>query len=407
MINKQKTIGVCGRLIGILLYILACAITFSNSFTEIATFAVVVLWLCKILLKKDLILTSVGNIGFILFLFLIVNLASFINTSYINESVRGFMKVFKHALLFFAVIDYFDSRPKVKKFLFFSIGVGAISAINGGIQYIIGRDIIRQRTIDPLDYLHRVSSSFTHANDFGAYLVVIIAIAISLLFCRNTSLKQKILLSAITLLLGWSLMATGSRGAWLGFLIAVVYLVINKSKKSVVVILLLLVISGFFMPNYVKDRFSDFAKIKERQGTVWERLKLWSGTVNMIKDHPFLGSGANTYTRNFPRYKPKDYPDVRYTHNSYLQMASEIGIVGAGTFIVFLIMLIGHAQRSIKNMEVGLDRNLLIGLLAGIVGFLFHCGVDTHFYSVTLSAFLFLYLGVAASFCDKRYENSK
>jgi putative inorganic carbon (HCO3(-)) transporter len=230
-------------------------------------------------------------------------------------------------------------------------------------------------------------------NDFGAYLVIITAIICSLFFSRSRLLKERILIMVIAMPVMWCLFATKSRGAWIGTVIAVLSMASLKSKRLLAAILVLLCVSPVFLPASVKSRFSDFSEAA-KGGTTWERMKLWSGTIAMVKEHPILGFGVNTYTRNFPKYKPADYPDVRYTHNSYLQMGAEIGIVGAGIFLIFLVSTIISSARGIGMFKKGLPQDLYVGLYAGVIGFLFHCGVDTHLYSVTLSAFIFLYLGL-------------
>jgi len=401
--DKQKITDICDRLAGWSFYLLAAGVTFSNAITDTATAAVIALWIIRKILDKDNTLPG-KRVGLLLLLFVLWNLASFINTSYIDESIRGFIKAAKHLLIFLAALDYFKSRERLERFLLFTIGVGFIISLNGIAQHIIGIDLIRGRAINYLDYLHRISSSFTHPNDFGAYLIVILTMLFSLLFTRSRPLKERLLILIAISPVAWCLVSTSSRGAWMGFLIALLCLAMVKSKKLFAAILILILISPAILPSSIKNRFSDFVNItkESKGGTAWERMKLWSGTIAMVKEHPFLGFGINTYTRNFPAYKPKDYPDVRYTHNSYLQMASEIGITGAGIFLLFLVSVVIAAAKAIGASSNGLSRDLSLGVLCGIIGFLAHCSVDTHLYSVTLSAFLFLYLGVAFSFCDKR-----
>jgi hypothetical protein len=69
-----------------------------------------------------------------------------------------------------------------------------------------------------------------------------------------------------------------------------------------------------------------------------------------------------------------------------------------------LTCLIISGARGIKKLERGIYRDLYLGLLAGLVGFLCHCFVDTHLSSTTLSVFLFMYLGVSVAFKKVIYE---
>ncbi|NQT94963.1 MAG: O-antigen ligase family protein [Candidatus Omnitrophica bacterium] len=401
--SREKVLNICNKLLLLSFYLLAVGLTFSNALTEIATGAIIVLWLLRKWIEKDYKLAA-KRLTLILLLFVLWNLASFINSGYMDESIRGLFKVIKHSLLFIATLDYFKKEKGQQKFLIFILGVAFFISLNGIIQRIIGVDLIRQRTLTPFDDLRRISSSFKHSNDFGAYLIVIMTIILSLFFSRSRRLKERILIILASLPIGWCLLATHSRGAWMGFVVAFLFLAAVKSKRLFVLILFLLLLSPIILPSSIKDRFSDISTLSS-QGTVWERTKLWSGTINMIKDRPILGFGVNTYTKNFPKYKPKDYPDVRYTHNSYLHMAAEIGIIGLGIFLAFLISLLISVGKGLSRLKKGLDRDLSLGLFAGTIGFLVHCIVDTHLYSVTLSAFLFLCLGLNVAFRNRALNN--
>lgn len=401
--NKDRVVTIFGYITDLAFLLLVAAVTFSNALTEITTAVIIGAFIIKRFMNRDLHIPQ-PRLTLILFGLIFFCALSFINTSYMNESIRGILKVIKHTTLFMATIDHFSSKRRVTGIILFMIGVGFFSSLNGIVQSVISTDLIRGRTIDPFDHLRRISSSFQHANDFGGYLVVIISLLLSLIFSRSRRFKERVLSWVVFLPVAWCLKATSSRGAWLGAIIALLYLTFAKSKRLFVCILIMLAVSIPFLPHGVKERFSDFTTVSQKGGTVWERLELWKGTINMIKARPILGFGINTYTKNFPAYKPPDYPDVRYTHNSYLHMASEIGIPGASIFILFMLMFVVFASKAVRGFASGIDRDLFIGLVAGIIGFLAHSAVDTHLYSVTLSAFLFACLGMAVVFMKISHE---
>ena len=394
--NNVKLCNIIDKVTAVAFYLLAMGVTFSTALTEISTISIIILMVIKKILTRDYSFPG-GTLSCILLVFAAWNLLSFYNTSYLYESFRGFLKIFKYTLLFIAVIDYFNSRLKIKRYLLYLIGVSFIIALDGIVQYFSGVDLIRHRVIDPLDHLHRVSASFVHSNDFGAYLVVVLTIFLSVFFSSTRKFKGRILLLIAILPVSWCFLKTQSRGAWLSFIVAILCLFSIKSRKIFIIILLLLATSPFILPDNIKQRFSDFSTITT-QGTAWERVKLWQGTARMVKIHPVMGFGVNTYTKNFPKYKPENYPDAKYTHNSYLHMAAEIGVVGVGIFIAFLLLLIISAAIVAKKLQRGIYRDLYLGLLAGVIGFLCHCFVDTHLYSVTLAVFIFLCLGLLAAF---------
>jgi len=268
---------------------------------------------------------------------------------------------------------------------------GAIACLNGIFQYFAGFDIIRHRTLIPLDSMRRISSSFVHPNDFGVYLLVIGVMLLSLVLSGTTRLLRRLSLAAVFVLTAVSLFLTRSRGAWISFSAAFLSLGALKTRRVLGMFLALLLVVVILLPYTVQERIFDLTNFSS--GTTWERLMLWKGTINMIKEHPVLGFGVNTYSRNFPAYKPSEYPDVRYSHNCYLHMASEIGIVGAFLFLVFLMTVLIFCLKGILSMPPGERRNLAAGTLAGLVGFALNSMVDTHLYSVNLAVFFHLLLG--------------
>jgi O-antigen ligase len=120
-------------------------------------------------------------------------------------------------------------------------------------------------------------------------------------------------------------------------------------------------------------------------------MQLWKGTWNMVKVHPFFGFGVNTFSRYFLEYKPAAYPDIRYTHNSYLQMWSEIGIFGLMAFLSIIFTVLKTTLRDMsKKIQKGLEGYILLGLVAGYVAFLIQSGLDTNLFSLVLTTLFWI-----------------
>ena len=338
---------------------------------------------------------------FVVFIFW--NLLSFYRSGYLYESIRGLLKVIKYGFVLIISLETFRSKDFAKKVFYFLILWSLVIALNGIIEGRLGFDLIRLKAVNSLDYLLRISSSFHQSNDFGAYLVFIIPIFLSFIFSKKINWPNRAYFLCSFTILFYCLMRTYSRGAWLSLFIATLILSLLKSKKLLVGIIILMVILSFFSSHNVKERIFNLFNFEE--GTSWERLKLWKGAMAMIKEHPFLGFGVNTYTKNFPKYKPNDYPDSIYPHNCYLQMATEIGLVGLGLFLMFNVFLFMHIAKNLKLLSPGWIKNAVIGLFAGLIGFLIHSTVDTHLYSVNLAVMFYFLLGLCVALCDYGKDN--
>jgi O-antigen ligase len=308
---------------------------------------------------------------------------TFLRSAYFSESVRGLLRVVKFIVLFFALVEFFCADAKRMKRAFWVImGVASFTFLNGIFQSICGFDILRHHTIVSDDYLRRIQASFVHPNDFGSYIIFILPITFCF-FSKSLKNTERGLLAVNCLLGVYCLLKTSSRSAWVGLLIGmVVYLFYYKRKAliavPVVVILLLLV-----TPHGIDRITTLFAA---EHNTVWERTRLWKGTWDMVKQHPFFGFGINTFSRYFPLYKPADYPDMRYAHNSYLQMWSEIGIFGLLAYLALIFTTLATALRGIREkLKRSFEGIVLLGAISGYVAFLVQAGLDTNLYSLVLT----------------------
>jgi O-antigen ligase len=382
------------------LWTLLFGITFSNAVVEISIGCIILIFLIKrFILKK----VSPPNtpINLLLLIFFIIIFITFLRSAYFKESLRGLLRVPKYILLYFSIVEFLcKNEERLKRIFWVFIIIGGFTFLNGIFQSIFGFDILRHRTIDRFDYLHRISASFVHPNDFGAYLISILPLYLSF-FSPSFSKRKKLILICISALGFYCLLRTASRGAWLGFIIGmIVYFFYYKKKISLVIPFVIL---AFILcsPNGF-NRIVGLFKIEKN--TVWERIQLWKGTWNMVKIHPFLGFGINTFSDYFPKYKPASYPDVRYTHNSYLQMWSEIGIFGLLTFLSIVLCILYKAKRRIKLKLKEPQGFPLLGLIVGYLSFLIHSGLDTNLYSLVLTTHFWVLTAYIVSL-NKTIEN--
>lgn len=130
----------------------------------------------------------------------------------------------------------------------------------------------------------------------------------------------------------------------------------NRSKISLLIIAVAL--AGFFAGDgFLKYNFNKFAKIEKnnysieaRVGSIAEgnskgRLLIWENTLEIIKDKPLLGYGVGNHKLAIMKVecaKKHDYVVSDHAHNDFLEMFSELGIIGillyVGTYIVFVII---------------------------------------------------------------------
>jgi putative inorganic carbon (hco3(-)) transporter len=364
------------------LYLLFFGITFSNSATEIFAISIVGFFIIKKTVLRQF-KPPKTPINLILYVICAIVFITFLRSAYFSESIRGFLRVIKFIFLFFALTEFFtEDEKRIKRTFRVIMAVACFTFLNGIFQSISGFDLLRHHGFTKDDYLRRILASFVHPNDFGAYIIVIIPLTFCF-FSSGLKKNQRIFLIMNCLLGCYCLLKTSSRAAWLGFLVGVIiYFFIYKRKISMAVPLAIVLFVAF-TPHGFDRMISLFAA---EHNTVWERTQLWKGTWNMVKVHPFLGFGINTFSRYFLEYKPAEYPDIRYTHNSYLQMWSEIGILGLSAYLALIFTVLFKSLHGMRDkIKTGLEGFILLGAVSGYIAFLVQSGLDTNLYSLVLT----------------------
>jgi O-antigen ligase len=429
MCTSEKFIGWCDRVMAFafyaLIYFLPISIALSESFTGLAIFSY--------LLKRGAVFCGLfkdgsqgrKTVGFFfrnlgkafkpvssflnvpIFIIVIISLVSTIKSQYHMVSLEGFVgKVLESAFLYFTFIECMRSEKRLRIFFTIFLISCALISINGIYQSLAGHEFIFGQLYDG-----RVSSSFRHANDFGAYLVVVVPVLFCLTFLMGrkrreaagktksfvflSSGKLKVVSFILFMLTLACLGLTYSRGAWLGFVLSLFLMGLLRMKDYKVPLVfgfLIMVFLGVFYPLMSKER----PRLKDIKSSLAanNRFGYWRRTQHIIKDYPVFGCGLNTYSLVEGRYS---IGWGGYPHNSYLQMTAETGIVGISAFLWMIYVLFSNSLKALRRMEVQAHRMLFFGFLTGLAGFLIHSFFDTNFYSVQLGSFMWTMIGVVVA----------
>jgi len=412
MFAKNKIITVCDWSILACLCLVIFCLPFSKAGVESFIWPAIFLWLLKRILgyRADSFfgLLPKTELNKALAIFIAFNVLSVILSSDFGLSLRGFFgKELKFIALYFIVIETVNSKFKLKNILFTVIASALLISIDAGVQLFWGKDFLRGYPLDTF------SASFSAATGFAAWLIVIIPLLAGIIFSKVIpDLKLKILLSIITVIQIFYLLRTFSRGAWLGFVIAicVLFYFLIKSLKiktrlfclftvvffSVIILVIPQSVTMKFK-DVIRERFNFNQTISERirsasqldKGSVSERIMWWNEASRIIRDYPFKGCGLNTYSKVASKYKSFKGGGI-YPHNSYLQMFAEIGLFGGLAFILVLFIFLKECFKYLAERN-----NIFVaGFLSGILAFLIHAFFDTHFYSLQLVVLFWFMLGL-------------
>jgi putative inorganic carbon (HCO3(-)) transporter len=155
---------------------------------------------------------------------------------------------------------------------------------------------------------------------------------------------------------------TFSRGSYVALIVSVVVLGLLKDRKLIVIAAVFLFTWQAIVPTAVRERV-DMTQNSNGQLEIsaQERVNLWEAAETSIISSPVLGIG-------FASYQMGNHVDgLRDTHNWYVKVMVETGIVGMIIVLAMLQQVLAVAYRLFKRAEDPLYRGLGLGLFIGMV----------------------------------------
>ncbi|MGA2775482.1 MAG: O-antigen ligase family protein [Candidatus Omnitrophota bacterium] len=415
MLNKEKMFLYFDRIILACLCLLIFCLPFAKAGSETFTWVAIFFWLLKRILGyraqaigRMLPETKLNNV---LGIFVLANLISVIFSTHFGLSLRGFLgKELKFIIIFFMLVECVNSRRRLKALLSTIVASIILLIVDSAVQYYSGKDFLRGHA------WARLTASFTTANGFAAWLIVIIPLFLGLLFApKIISKRVKFILYPLLGALLICLLMTYARGGWLGFIIGFSLMAgyVFKNFKLKIKILCLFLSAGLLaifliLPQPIQDKVKAIGRVKFRssetvnvrikstlkteEGSTPIRFNLWKESLRIIREYPLTGCGLNTYSKVARNYQSFWFGGG-YPHNSYLHMAAETGLLGLFAFFWFLFSFFRAGFRYFKKTK----DYLILGLLSGILAFLVHAFFDTHLYSLQLVVLFWFMLGLTVA----------
>ena len=214
-------------------------------------------------------------------------------------------------------------------------------------------------------------------------------------FSKNLSIIYKIISGGAALLCMFALVATGSRGALIGFFAGLVILFLikikiakqwrfNIKKLSVTMLIGICLVGGMFLKT-------DFQLVRSYD---MERVRLVHSSYNMWNDNKLFGVGLNNWAENYkkiyilPDAKEKD---LDFPHNTLVYFFSTAGVIGGIGFLIFtfgmIVFLINSLKLDSKNIYIQ-------AMIWAFIAFSIHGLFDLGFLMKQSERLIFTYLGI-------------
>lgn len=232
----------------------------------------------------------------------------------------------------------------------------------------------------------RITSFFLNDNPFAAYLNVTMALAIPLTFIPVNRYLRVLAIVSTAMSLACLLM-TQSRGGLLAFiamlLAGVAFFPVSRATRITVFGGVLTVIAAYIaLVQYLPERYSSLT-----EGDIG-RLAIWTVAIDQFSGAPIAGIGYGGFRDVAAGY----LQFILDTHNLYLKLLAETGILGAGMYLTLKIMAMrfAAAARRASNLE----RVLAFAVVGSIVTELVHGLVDVMLEVPQIASLSFLLLAL-------------
>ncbi|EKE20841.1 MAG: hypothetical protein ACD_7C00461G0001 [uncultured bacterium] len=383
-------------------------------------------WLIDCLKNKKIIVPN--NLTFFLlisFLFF-TSFSLFFATNYV-WGLRKLLFLFSIFPLFFIIHAIFSSNQAKKLSLlkFTALG-GVFAALLGIIQFLLqfviplnklysawaiiivpflGNSFSQAVLTNPSwlvnvggHTLLRATAFFPDPHMLAFYLNITGLISLGIYFSQKeiNHPKNYYLLFSLTIFLTSFL--TFSRGGYLGLISGILFFsfftfksklksIFNTPKKLFLTLSTsLILITIIFIPNPVSNRL--FSSFNLSEGSNIGRIKTWQQSLEVISNNPILGVGLGNYSLAI---KPSaDYREPIYSHNTFLDIAAETGILNALVWLLlFLFSIINFTRGFIKNNDF-----INLALAAALVALSIHSLFETVIFSVHILPLIILILSL-------------
>lgn len=362
---------------------------------DIMLFILIIVFLVSILKAKDSFIYNIKNffsdpMGISLTALLAIMVISITyaadRSTARNESAR-----FLSFVILYFIVKYNVDKEKIKGLINAYMVIFTGINLYGIFQKITGYGLLQGYTMGNSNVL-RINATFDNPNSFAAFLIIG-AFPVVMMIIKNNNLYKKGIYSVLFILTLCNIYFTGSRNSFLALIVGGVIVSLLYSWYFLAALGGIAVIA-FIIPS-VRARVLQIGAVDEG------RIQIWRTSLKMMENHPILGVGNGNFIELYDSYVAK-YKYLAYknyshypTHNSYLKVESELGIIGGISFISIIVNALIKIKRvivSIKDREINL---FYIGFLASAVAFLFMNLFENLFFVPAVVMYFWIFLASA------------
>lgn len=385
---------------------------FAITLAQLAGIAALAAWIVNIVLRKAPIQFNAAI--YLLGAFMVWSLIGAFTSAETGLELPHWMRLMTRFALFVLAVNTLNTNKKLHWYLVIIMicGMGmatsavmqyflpslqiatedAIAGVVGGVgsdgAYIDRESLSGEAAI-------RVAGMAGHSNWLALFILLVLPLTTYWLAVAKRS-TVKVFIYALIAMQVIALVLTFTRTGLLVGVVLAVLLVMRRSVQvsplKVFTVLLGLVLAFSILPEAYKERVLSPRQYTQSK-SVMSRIALQEAATRYALENPLFGLGPGGFGIEFIKEGGETAGMMRYqvyqggwqavfvgTHNMYLQLAADSGLIGLALFIGFFWLMMRELLRKEQRLQAEGDRHgvaIATALLVSLVGFML-CAVFLH-----------------------------
>jgi len=343
------------------------------------------------------------------------------------------MKFLAYFAAFVLAAYFFDSGKRRSPLLAALMGLAIFEAAYGAVQYLTGWQKIF--TYTKQYYTTEGTGTYINHNHFAGLLELALPFVVASVFYhfqlwsegRAAGRRRRVpgaqgsaglracfyLFLAVIVVVG--AICSKSRGGIVGIALSVVLVAVLAQLKTgrrvwlAGLVLFLVAVGAYGMWIGLGPLAERFQAIGQK-GYAEEsdlRVPTWRDDLRLIHDYPLTGTGLGTFGLSFRHYQTAGVDlFFDHTHNDYLEVASDTGLVGAALLFLPIFVLLARLIGSFLSDSRRYRRSVTLGCIGSVAALLVHSATDFNL-QIPANALIFavvLGIGYKAVVIERRRE---
>lgn len=328
--------------------------------------------------------------------------ALFFGYSFLEDDASGYWKAMKDQLIpiFLVFIIQRSARDMIQWRRIFLVCLLPL-------PYCFKVVLNQYLAVSSWHYSHdlRIAGTFTDlgANEMGAYSATLALVCLGCILSCWSNIKLRTIFIIFFVFSGTCLLYSYSRGGYVAFILGVILIMFRYKNTSKLLLPLFIVMAIGLgnLPPSIQERFSSInSDEKERDESAHSRFVFWEVAFNKFLERPIFGYGFGTVQD--ARVNPYEMD----THNYYVKMLVERGLLGFVSFILLLKIFLDQTKRNLNWVKEDMIVNgLMLGMGGAVAALMLGNMFGDRFSHYTIMTSFWTFIALISVIEIRRLEN--